>query len=64
MDISFLVTLIVLLIVIGLLCWCVQRIPGLPAPIPIIIQILIVLIFAVYLIDHIGGFHHVIGPCG
>ena len=64
MDISFLVTLIVLLIVVGMLCWCIARIPGLPAPIPIVIQILVVLLFAVYILDHLGGFSGHIGRIG
>jgi len=67
MDINFFVTLIVLLLVIGMLCWCVGRIPGLPAPIPVVIQILIVLLFAVYILDHMGtfgGHGHISGPCG
>jgi biotin transporter BioY len=66
-DINFLVTLIVLLVVVGMLLWCVQRIPGLPGPIPIVIQILIVLVFALYILDHLGTFSghsgHAIG-CG
>lgn len=56
MDINFIIELIILLIVIGMLFWCVQRIPGIPAPIPTIIQILIVLIFAIYILDHFVGF--------
>jgi biotin transporter BioY len=67
MDMNFLVTLIVLLLVVGMLCWCVMRIPGLPAPIPIVIQVLIVLCFAVYILNHVGTFGgtgHISGPCG
>lgn len=61
MDISFLIQLIVFLCVIGLLCWCVQRIPGIPAPIPQVIQVVIVLIFALWLLGSVGMFS---GHCG
>lgn len=63
MEISFLINLIVILIVVGLLCWCIARIPGIPAPIPVVLQIIVVLMFAVYLLEGsglTGGhlFHH------
>lgn len=56
MDLNFLIELIVILLVVGMLCWCVRTIPGIPAPIPAVIQVLIVLLFAVYILDHFVGF--------
>ena len=56
MDLNFLIQLIVLMIVVGLLCYSIQRIPGLPPPIPVVIQILVVLVFAVFILDHMGLF--------
>lgn len=57
MSIDILVQIIVLLLVCGMLVWCVQRIPGLPAPIPVAIEILIVLVFALLIMDHTGVIH-------
>jgi flagellar biogenesis protein FliO len=57
MTLSFLISAIIVLLVVGLLCWCVARIPGLPAPIPTVVQILVVLAFAVWLLQHAGIFH-------
>lgn len=54
MGLDFLISAIIVLLVVGLLCWCVQRIPGLPEPIPVVIQILIVLAFALWLLNHAG----------
>jgi hypothetical protein len=52
MSIALLINLIIVLIVLGLLLWCIQRIPGLPAPIPVVLQILVVLVFALYLLGY------------
>ena len=52
MSIAILINLIVVLIVLGLLLWCIQRIPGLPAPIPVVLQIIVVLVFALYLLGY------------
>ena len=54
MDFNFLIRAIVVLIVVGMLLWCVRSIPGIPAPIPVVLQILIVLGFAVWLLNHSG----------
>jgi len=54
MSIAFLVQVIFVLIIVGLLLWCVQRIPGLPAPIPAVISILVVLAFCVWLANASG----------
>lgn len=51
---DFLIQAIIILIVVGLLMWVVQKIPNIPPPIPIVIQILIVLVFAVWLLGHSG----------
>lgn len=68
MDMGFIIQLIILLIVVGLLMWSVVRIPGIPAPIPVVIQILIVLVFALFLLDHMGLFSghsgSILRPCG
>lgn len=52
--ITLLVTAIILLLVCGMLVWCVQAIPGLPAPIPAAISILIVLVFALIILNQVG----------
>lgn len=49
-----LVQLVVILLVLGMLLWCVDQIPGLPAPIKTAVIILFVLIAAVYILDHSG----------
>jgi len=54
MTINFLITAIIVLIAVGLLIWCVDKIPSLPAPIPVVVKILIVLAFALWLLDHVG----------
>lgn len=54
MTIELLISVIILLVVCGMLVWCVRRIPGLPEPIPIAIEILIVLAFAVMILNYSG----------
>lgn len=54
MTIEILVTAIILLLVCGMLVWCVQRIPGLPAPVLAAVEILVVLVFALLILDQ-GG---------
>ena len=57
MTLSFLIIVVVILLVVGLLLWCVDQIPSLPAPVPAVIKILVVLAFAVWLLNQA----HVIG---
>ena len=52
--IETLVSAIIILLVCGMLIWCVERIPGIPQPVLIAIQIVIVLICALFLLDHAG----------
>jgi hypothetical protein len=52
MSIALLINLIIVLVVLGLLLWCIQRIPGLPAPIPAVLQIIVVLVFAMYILGY------------
>lgn len=62
--IETLIAIIVLLLVCGMLCYCVQRIPGIPAPIPVVIEIIIVLIFAMLILNYsgvLGGGHRLLG---
>ena len=57
MEIALLVQVIIGLLVCGMLVWCVQSIPGLPAPIPVAVSIIVVLVFALWILDHIGILH-------
>lgn len=55
MDIHGLIMLVFLLLFVGALCFLVGKIPGIPAPIPVVIQIIIALIFLLYLFDNFFG---------
>jgi hypothetical protein len=56
MDSHFLIQIIIGLLVAGVLCFCVQRLASLfPPPIPMIIQVVIVLVFCVWLLDAFSG---------
>lgn len=55
MDI--LIHLVILLLVLGMILWCIQQIPGLPAPIKSAATIIFVLIAAVYILDNTGMLH-------
>jgi len=60
---SFLITLIIFLIVVGCLIWIVRVLP-LPAPFPMILQVLIILVALLWLLNGLGvlgglGFHRV-----
>ncbi len=52
--IETLITAIILLLVCGMLIWCVQRIPGIPAPVLTAVEIIIVLIFVIILLGNSG----------
>jgi len=54
MTIAVLIQVIILLLVCGMLVWCVQRIPGIPAPVLTAVEILVVLIFALMILNQ-GG---------
>ncbi|MFZ0270975.1 MAG: hypothetical protein WAL34_03910 [Acidobacteriaceae bacterium] len=55
--IATLVTVIILLLVCGMLVWCVQQIPGLPAPIPAAVSVIVVLVFALIILNQTGIVH-------
>ena len=52
-----LVHVIIVLLIVGMLLWCVQRIPGIPGIILQVIQVLVVLAAAVWLMQHEGIIH-------
>lgn len=54
MELMLLVHVIIILLVLGMLLWCIQRIPGLPNPIAVAVEIIAVLFAAVYILHHIG----------
>jgi hypothetical protein len=54
MTIAILIQVIILLLVCGMLIWCVQRIPGIPAPVLTAVEILVVLLFAIVILNQ-GG---------
>ena len=54
---DLLLTLLVLLIVVGLIYWCVHRVAagfGIPAPIVTVIDVVLVIIVVVYLLRLFG----------
>ncbi len=57
MDISFLVSMIIVLLVGGVLCWCVSIIPNLPPPIKAIAYIVIVLFLLITVLNGSGFIH-------
>lgn len=57
MGLEFLISAIIVLLIVGLILYCVDMIPGLPAPIPVVIKILVILAFALWLLNHVGMFH-------
>lgn len=57
MGLDFLLTLIVVIIVLGLIYWAVHRLAGafgVPPPIVTIIDVLLVVIFVIYLLNVFG----------
>ncbi len=62
MDIHFLIYLVIWLVIAGGIIWCIRTIPGIPAPIPAIASIVVVLVFLLWLADNMGGSgHHFLG---
>lgn len=66
MDIHFLITLIFILLFVGAICFLINKIPGIPAPIPTVINIIIALVVLLWLFDSVVGIgsstgHHLIG---
>lgn len=53
-NMTILIHLIIILLVLGMLLWCIQQIPGLPAPIKTAAMIIFVLIAAVWILQHSG----------
>lgn len=51
---ELLIHIIIILLVLGMLVWCVQQIPGLPDPIKQAVVILAVLAAAVYILNNAG----------
>jgi hypothetical protein len=51
---TLLIHLVVILLVLGMILWCIQQIPGLPAPIKTAANIVFVLIAAVWILQHSG----------
>jgi len=54
MGIEFVITAFCVLLAIGILIYCVDLIPGLPAPIPVVIKIILLLCVALWLLRHAG----------
>ena len=51
---ELLVQVVIVLLIVGMLLWCIQRIPGIPGIIIQVGQIIVVLAAAIWLMRHFG----------
>jgi hypothetical protein len=54
MTIALLVQIVIVLLVFGLIFWAVDQIPGLPAPVPAVVKVILVLLLCVWLLRMVG----------
>jgi len=54
MDFTALISIVVALLVLGVVCYCINMIPGLPEPIRRVCMILIILLGCLWLVSRSG----------
>ena len=54
---DLLIHLVFLLLILGMVLWCIGQIPGLPAPIKSAASIVVVLLAAIWLLQNSGMLH-------
>lgn len=74
MDIGFIFQILVAIAIVGVICWAIRALAAyLPGPLPVVIQVFVVLFFCLWLLSLFGGFGeggfighrgHISGPCG
>lgn len=70
MDLTVVFQFLILLVFVIVICWAVRSLAQyLPGPLPVIIQVFVVLIACAVLLNMVGSFNgshfgHIHGPCG